>query len=147
MNAKKSRTAVAAGANCSLDKSDYERLSHFRHRLRCFLRISEDLCLTHGVTSLQYQLLLHIQGFPGREWATVSELAEQLQARHNSVVSLVDRCESAGLVRRKAGTKDKRQVEVRLLAKGMKLLETLATLHQPELRWLQEEFQQPDDKQ
>ena len=133
-----------SGTKRSLDKSDYERLSHFRHRLRCFLRISEELCLAHGVTSLQYQLLLHVQGFPGREWATVSELAEQLQARHNSVVSLIDRCETAGLVERKTGAKDKRQVEIWLLAKGEKLLEALATLHQPELRWLQEEFTRPD---
>ena len=143
MKTKRSRTSAALSAERNLEKSDYERLSHFRHRLRCFLRISEDLCLSHGVTALQYQLLLHIQGFPGRDWATVGELAERLQAKHHGVVALIDRCEAAGLVKRRAGAEDRRQVEILLLAKGKKLLEALALLHQPELHWLQEEFKQP----
>ncbi len=126
-----------------LDKSDYERLSHFRHRLRCFLRVSEDLCQKHGLTALQYQLLLHIQGFPGRDWATIGELAERLQAKHNGVVALIDRCVAVGLVKRKASIEDKRQVQIYILAKGKKLLELLAVLHQPELHWLKEEFMLP----
>src|SRR5512135_996126 len=99
----------------SLDKSDYERLSHFRYRLRRFLRISEDLCQAHGLTPLQYQMLLHIKGFPEREWATVGELAERLQAKHHGVVALVDRCEKAELVQRRPGREDRRQVEIHLL--------------------------------
>jgi len=143
MNKAKSSAAVdLPGAN-KLDKSAYERLSHFRYRLRCFLRISEDLCQSHGLTSLQYQLLLHLQGFPGKEWATISELAERLQAKHNGVVALIDRCAAADLVKRQAGANDRRQVEIHLRPKGRKLLESLAVLHQPELRWLQEEFKQP----
>ncbi len=143
MKTSRSRKISATGAVCALDKSDYERLSHFRHRLRCFLRTSEDLCLAHGMTALQYQLLLHIQGFPGRDWATVGELAERLQAKHHGIVALIDRCEAAGWVKRQAGTEDKRQVRILLMARGRKLLETLAALHQPELRWLKEEFNQP----
>src|ERR1035437_2109355 len=79
---------------------DYERLSQFRHRLRRFLRVSEDLCLSHGITSLQYQLLLHLKGEAGRAWATVGELAERLQAKPHGVVALINRCEQVGLVKR-----------------------------------------------
>ena len=126
-----------------MEKSDFEKLSHFRYRLRCFLRISEDLCQEHGLTPLQYQLLLHVKGFPGREWATIGELAERLQAKHHSIVALVDRCEKAGLVKRISSQEDRRQVAVHLLPKGAKLLEFLAVLHQPELQLLREEFNLP----
>jgi len=111
--------------------------------LRCFLRLSEDLCQTHGLTSLQYQLLLHLRGIPGKNWATVSELAERLQAKHHGVVALIDRCEKSGLVERRSSQEDRRQVEIHLLSKGARLLARLALLHQPELRQLQEEFNSP----
>jgi len=127
----------------SLRKQDFERLSHFRYRLRCFLRYSEDLCSEYGVTSLQYQLLLHLKGFQGREWATVGELAERLQAKHHGTVALVDRCEHAGLVERKRGSTDRRRIEVHLLEKGAHLVESIAQRHQPELQLLQEEFRLP----
>lgn len=126
-----------------LSKRDFERLSHFRYRLRCFLRHSEDLCSEYGVTSLQYQLLLHLKGFQGREWATVGELAERLQAKHHGTVALVDRCEQAGLVKRKRGREDRRRIEVHLLDKGAHLAECIAQRHQPELQLLQEEFRLP----
>jgi DNA-binding MarR family transcriptional regulator len=128
------RTAVPLG------KDDYERLSHFRHRLRHFLRASELLCKKHGLTPLQYQLLLHVMGFPGRSWATVGELAERLQAHHHGVVALVDRCEAIGLLERRPGRVDQRTVEIHLLAKGEKLLARVAALHQDELQRLLREF-------
>ncbi len=117
---------------------DYERLSQFRRRLRRFLRVSEDLCASHGITSLQYQLLLHLKGEAGRAWATVGELAERLQGKPHGVVALIDRCEQAGLVKRQPSLEDRRQVEIHLLSKGEKLLEIVAGLHQPELRQLRD---------
>lgn len=124
-------------------KPDFERLSHFRYRLRCFLRVSEDLCQSYGLTSLQYQLLLHVMGFPDREWATIGEIAERLQAKHHGVVALVDRCERLELVVRVAGREDKRQVEIHLLPKGRQLLTQLAQRHRSELALLQQEFSMP----
>ncbi|AXY41704.1 MULTISPECIES: MarR family winged helix-turn-helix transcriptional regulator [Halomonas] len=126
-----------------LTKQDFQRLSHFRYQLRCFLRQSEDICREHGVTPLQYQLLLHLKGFERREWATVGELAERLQAKHHGTVALIDRCEESGLVVRRPGREDRRRIEVHLLAKGAELAERIAERHQPELRHLQEEFQLP----
>ncbi len=123
-----------------LSKPDFERLSHFRHRLRRFLRISEVLCKRHGLTALQYQLLLHVMGFPGRNWATVGELAERLQAQHHGVVALIDRCEKLALLQRQSGRSDQRVVEIHLLPKGEKLLAKIAAEHQGELQLLRREF-------
>lgn len=119
-----------------MSKTEYERLANFRYQLRRFLRFSEELTRSSGVTALQYQLMLQVKGFPGRDWATVGELAERLQAQQHGVVSLVSRCESGGLVRRSTSSSDKRRVEVRLTPKGEKLLERLARLHRVELRSL-----------
>jgi len=123
-----------------LGKTDFERLSRFRHRLRRFLRFSEELCRDWGLTSLQYQLLLHVMGVPGRDWATISELAERLQAHHHGVVALVDRCEKLDLLERRPGRADQRVVEIHLLPKGEKLLASIAALHQDELQLLLREF-------
>jgi DNA-binding MarR family transcriptional regulator len=125
-----------------LGKADYERLSHFRYRLRRFLRISEELCKAEGLTLLQYQLLLHVMGFPGRDWAVIGELAERLQAQHHGAVALIDRCEKLGLVERRPGRSDRRVVEVHLLPRGLELLARIATQHQDELNLLLMEFVQ-----
>lgn len=125
----------------TLTKTDFESLSEFRYQLRRFLRFSEDASQSEGLTPLQYQLLLHIKGYPGREWATVGELAERLQTQHHGVVALVSRCETAGLVSRVASTVDRRQVEVRLTPKGDLCLRRLAELHHKELQSLSGSFQ------
>lgn len=120
-----------------LSKKDFQTLSDFRYQLRRFLRFSEEASSRHGVTPLQYQLLLQIRGFPDREWATVGELAERLQSRHHGVVSLVSRCEKLGLVRRQVGRNDRREVEVCLTPKGESVLNALASQHREELIRLQ----------
>ena len=79
-----------------MSKADLETLAQFRYQLRRYLRFSEEVTRRKGITPLQYLLLLQIKGFPGREWATVGELAERLQAKHHGVVSLISRCEAAG---------------------------------------------------
>ena len=98
----------------SLTESDFETLANFRHQLRRFLRVSEELMHAQGCTAAQYQLLLQLRGFPGRRWASVRELADRLQARHHGVVALVTRCEGAGWVERRASRGDQRLVEVHL---------------------------------
>ena len=130
--------------NPRMSKADFEALAHFRYQLRRFLRFSEEVTRRKGITPLQYLLMLQIQGFPGREWATVAELAERLQAKHHGVVALISRCEAAGLVRRSISHSDRRRVEVQLTRKGYELLEQLARLHRVELLSLQGEFAVPD---
>jgi len=127
----------------TLSQDDYRRLSHVRHQLRRFLRFSEDICHAEGLTSLQYQLLLHVKAMRGKDWASVGELAEKLQAKHHGVVALLDRCEKLGLIQRRINQEDRRQVEIHLLPEGEKVLERLAVLHQPELRMLENSFSLP----
>lgn len=117
----------------TISKQEFELLADFRYQLRRFLRFSEEVTQAQGITPLQYQLLLQVKGFPGREWATIAELAERLQAHHHGVVALASRCEKAGLVARRPGRSDKRCVEVYLKPKGEELVRQLALLHKEQL--------------
>ena len=118
----------------TISKRALEQLSEFRYQLRRFERFSERAARAHGVTPLQYLMLLHIKGYPGREYANVGELAERLQAQPHSVVALINRCEKRGLVRRRPSVRDGREVEVHLLKAGERLLIELAALHRGELK-------------
>ncbi|MGZ5201277.1 MAG: MarR family winged helix-turn-helix transcriptional regulator [Telluria sp.] len=121
-------------ALAQLTKDDFAALSELRYQMRRFERFSEAAARAEGITPLQYLTLLHIKGFPGRDWATVGELAERLQAQQHGVVALVSRCEAAGLVERRASQEDRRRVEVHLLPAGEKILRKLAAVHRAELR-------------
>lgn len=127
-----------------MSKADFETLAEFRYQLRRFLRFSEEVTRRNAITPLQYLLMLQIKGFPGREWATVAELAERLQAKHHGVVSLISRCEAAGWVSRHASQNDQRRVEVRLTPEGDERLEQLARLHRDELQSVKAGFAVPD---
>ena len=127
-----------------MSKKEFEALAEFRYQLRQFLRFSEEVTLSHGATPLQYQLLLQLKGFPGREWATIGELAERLQSKHHGVVALVNRCQALDLVRRQTSTKDSRLVEVHLTAKGDQLVKTIAKLHLQELHFLEAALFEPE---
>ncbi|MDF2463294.1 MAG: MarR family transcriptional regulator [Ramlibacter sp.] len=120
-----------------LAKAEFEALAEFRYQLRRFLRFSEEVTRESGITPLQYQLMLQIKGFPGRDWATIGELAERLQSKHHGVVALVSRCESLGLVQRQASVSDLRRVEIRLTPEGERCASRLARLHRDELASLQ----------
>jgi DNA-binding MarR family transcriptional regulator len=126
-----------------LAKADFEQLSEFRYQMRRFERFSEQAAQGEGITPLQYLLLLHIKGYPDREWATIGELAERLQAQHHGAVALVSRCEALGLVERRVSETDRRQVEVHLLKAGERVLSRLAELHRAELRSLKGAFTIP----
>jgi DNA-binding MarR family transcriptional regulator len=127
---------AADGDACSepLTKQDFEALARFRFGIRRYLRFSEETVRSHGLTPQQYQLLLALKGFPGREWATVRELAERLQLRHHSVVELVNRAQGEGLVEREAHPEDARAVRVVLTVEGEQILARLSALHRDELR-------------
>src|SRR5271156_7120185 len=84
------------------------RLAWFRYRIRCFLRFSERVARSFDITPQQHQLLLGVAGYTGRGWATISELAEFMQGRHNAVVGLVQRAAERGLVRKAQGEQDRR---------------------------------------
>ncbi|HEX6800450.1 MAG TPA: MarR family transcriptional regulator [Ktedonobacterales bacterium] len=116
-----------------IGKLDYEAIANFRYAIRRFLRFSEQAARANGVTPQQHQLLLAIKGFPGRDYASVSELADRLQTRQHSMVGLIDRTEAQGLVRREQGTADRRQVFIHLTPQGEKMLRQLVAQHRREL--------------
>jgi DNA-binding MarR family transcriptional regulator len=92
------------------------------------------------LTPQQYQLLLAIKGYPGREWANISELAEHLQIRHNAVIGLVNRAEARQLVHRvlDADRADRRTVQIHLSAEGEDLLRVMAAALAGERRRVRE---------
>lgn len=119
-----------------LNKSHYESLAALRHALRRFLNFSQDAARESGLTPQQHQALLAIKGFPGREYVSISELAERLQLRHHSAVGLVDRLIRSKLLHRTSSAEDRRRVELRLTARGERVIERLSTTHLQELRQL-----------
>ena len=128
-----SATPVSA-APSEPSPTSLRRLAWFRYEMRRFLKFSESAARAAGVTPKQHQLLLGVAGFTGRGWATVGELAEFLQSRHNAVVTLVQRGVAAGLLRKDAGPGDRRFARVRVTQRGAAILRSLASAHLQEIR-------------
>jgi len=114
-------------------------LARFRYRLRLFLRFSERAARQEGITPQQHQLLLGVAGFTGEGSATISELAEFLQERHNAVVGLVERAVKRGLVTKRVIAWDHRFVRVQLTPRGEAILDRLSELHRKELARFQKQ--------
>ena len=127
-----------------LTKADFEALARFRFGIRRYLRFSEQTVRGYGLTPQQYQLLLALKGFPGREWASVSELADRLQLRHHSVGELVNRAQAQGLVTRAPHPTDARAVRVEMTRHGERALARLSALHRDELRRMGTALAVPD---
>ena len=102
---------------------DYVRVAEFRSSLRRFLRNSEKVARTAGLTPQRYLLLLMVKGAPdGSESSTVTELADRLQLAQSTVTELVGRSEEAGLLRREPSGVDGRVAHVRLTDEGERRL-------------------------
>ncbi|HEY1083552.1 MAG TPA: MarR family transcriptional regulator [Prosthecobacter sp.] len=118
-----------------LTRADYRALAAFRHRLRLFMRFSEEAAAKEGLSAQQHQAMLAIHGYPdGLGNVTIGALAERLQLRQNSVVGLVNRLEADGLVIRQQSEEDRRVVVVALSPHGLALLQRLSSSHRQELR-------------
>jgi DNA-binding MarR family transcriptional regulator len=125
------------------DREMMRDLARFRYNLRRFLRFSEKAARACGVTPQQHQLMLGVAGFTERGTATISELAEFLQERNNSVVGLVERAAESGLVTRQPGALDRRRVIVSLTARGERILAKLSRLHHDEVQRVRAGFGSP----
>lgn len=120
-----------------LSDNEYEQLARFRHQIRHLFRQTELEAAKHGISPQQYQMLLIVKGFPDRDWANISEIAERLQVRHNAVIGLVNRAKARGLVERRqdADRTDRRTVRVTLTPEGERILEAMVgALHEERLR-------------
>jgi DNA-binding MarR family transcriptional regulator len=122
-----------SGARRQPSQADYETLSEFRYRIRCFLEFSQEAARAVGLTPRQHQALLAIKGFKGGGPASVGDLAERLRIRHHSAAELVDRLAEAGLVERGPGAGDQRRVLLHLTAQAEARLAELSAAHLEEL--------------
>ncbi len=117
-----------------MGKADYEALAEFRYTLRRFLAFSEGAAKQARLTPQQYQAMMIIKGYPGRDRVTLTELSSWLLIRHHTAVGLVDRLARLGLVKRSPDKADRRRVFVGLTAEGERKLRGLAADHLLELR-------------
>lgn len=102
---------------------EYVRVAEFRSSLRRFLRRSEKVARSAGLTPQRYLLLLMVKGAAdGSERSTVTQLSERLQLAQSTVTELVGRAENAGLLRREPSGLDGRVAHVRLTEEGERRL-------------------------
>jgi DNA-binding MarR family transcriptional regulator len=117
-----------------LSLPDYRALAELRYQIRCFLAFSERAARTHGIEPQQHQLLLALKGLPDGRRPTIGTLAERLCVEHHTVVTLTDRLERTGLVVRERSAHDRREVLLRISARGEDILSRLSALHRVQLR-------------
>src|SRR6201990_345899 len=113
-----------------------KNLAEFRYELRQFLQFSESCSAEAGLHPQQHQLLLQLAGAPDEVETTVSYAAERLGLRHHTVVELSKRCEEAGLIHRHQDLNDRRRIQLRVTAKGQRVLRILSEDHERELHEL-----------
>ena len=116
-----------------LSKANYEALAQFRSELRHFLAFSEAAAIEAGLTPQQHQLMLAIKGAPSKDFLSIGEIAERLLVRHHTIVELVDRLTTLGLVVRKPDPADKRKIQVSLTRAGNAAIDRLSSIHIEEL--------------
>jgi DNA-binding MarR family transcriptional regulator len=123
------------GVTDDLDEQDYAALAGFRFELRRFLHFSEEAAADAGLTPQQHQALLAVRA-RGEEGMLVGDLAERLMLRPHSASELVKRLGEHGLVERRPGSADRRQVHIALTGRARDLLASLSASHKAELRRL-----------
>src|ERR671934_2809364 len=118
------------------------RGAEFRAALRRFLRRSERIARSSGLTPQRHLLLLMIKGAPdGNERSTVTELADRLQLAQSTVTELVRRAEEVGLVAREPSSVDGRVAYIRLTDEGERRLARSFTDHATEREELRDAFE------
>jgi DNA-binding MarR family transcriptional regulator len=119
----------------ALQAKDYDALGAFRYAMRKFLRVIKEVVAARAkLTPEQYEALLAIKGSSGANGVTVREISEQLQVKHHTAVSLLDKLEARKLATRKRAAADRRNVNVQLTKSGGLLLARLAAIHHRELQ-------------
>jgi DNA-binding MarR family transcriptional regulator len=123
-----------AAARKPLTELEYRALAEFRYALRRFMTFSEAAARSADLEPQQHQLLLALKGLPSDLRPTIRTLAERLQLRHNSTVELARRSIESGLLERRTGTTDRRQVLLSITARGERLLLRLSIAHREQMR-------------
>lgn len=118
-----------------LNDEDYAALAGFRFELRRFASFSEKAAVDAGLTAQQHQAMLTIRGAEHSRML-VGDLAEQLMLKPHSTSELVRRLEEHGLILRRSGSIDRREVHIELTPRARELLASLSVSHRAELRRL-----------
>ncbi len=114
--------------------TDYQALVEFRYQIRRFLHFSEEAARAAGIEARHHQLMLAVKGAGEGNGPRIGYLAERLQIQHHSAVELVDRLVKRGLITRTRSNQDRREVHVRLTARGERILDRLTFHTRAELR-------------
>src|SRR5581483_10288115 len=110
-------------------------VASFRSALRSFLRSSERIARSNGLTPQRHLLLLMIKGAPdGSECATVTDLVERMELAQSTVTELVKRAEETGLVWREGSEHDGRVARLKLTEEGERRLRQVFRAHEDERR-------------
>jgi DNA-binding MarR family transcriptional regulator len=129
-----SARAVAVPKGTQLSQADYRALAEFRYQIRSFLRFSERAARAEGVEPQQHQLLLALKGLPDGKRPTIGTMAERLGVEHHTAVTLSDRLERTGLVRRERNAHDRREVLLIITDQGEAILSRLSAQHRDQLK-------------
>lgn len=97
---------------------EYALLLEWRMALRSFLKWSEDRAAAEGLTVMQHQLLVTIEGGSWPAGPSIGNVADALLLKPHSVVELVDRAVEAGFVERVRDGADLRVVHLRATPLG-----------------------------
>lgn len=128
------RAIPALPSPLEVSQADYRALAEFRYQIRGFLSFSERAARAQGIEPQQHQLLLALKGLPTGKRATIGTMAERLCIEHHTAVTLSDRLERAGLVRRERSSHDRREVLLSITPHGEEILGKLSSLHRQQLK-------------
>lgn len=118
----------------SIAPDEYRRLAEVRYQIRRYVSFSERAARAAGLEPRQYQLMLMVKGLPDGQQPTIGVLADRLKIQHHSAVELVNRLVDRGLVARRRGESDRRQVFVSLTDEGERMIQSLVSSHLEEMR-------------
>ena len=93
-----------------LSHDEYVALAAFRHALRKLLRFSREYLISFDLTPEQYETLLALRAAPAS--TSIVVLSEQLQVKHHTAISLVNKLARRGLLRRQHRRADRRVVHL-----------------------------------
>ena len=114
---------------------EYASLAAFRYALRKFLRFSRDILASEAnITSEQYEAMLALKTFKGRNGMSIIALSDRLQVRHHTAVACVNKLEKSKLITRQSATHDRREVHLKLTPRGTTLITRLASIHRVAMR-------------
>ena len=79
----------------------------------------------HGLTEPQYNILRVLRGFRNQSPSSIGFLKERMLDKSSDVSRLVDKLYEKGLIERKENNVDRRQKDVEISEKGLKLLDEM----------------------